>query len=77
LPDNKTTSIITYRSVSKSEYKPEDDEKTTPICGPIAVKLEKTATRFRSIPSLPSVKFTAQSYSSHSYPPFRRPSGGT
>jgi hypothetical protein len=35
--------MITYRSVSKSEYKPEDDEKTTPICGPIAVKLEKTS----------------------------------
>jgi hypothetical protein len=43
LTDNKTPSIITYRSVSKSEYKPEDVEKTTLICSPIAVKLEKTS----------------------------------
>src|SRR5262245_43700560 len=70
--NNKTTGVITYRSVSKGEYKPEDDEKTTPTCGLRAVKLGKTATRLHSTPSLPSVKFTAQSYSSHFNSPFRR-----
>src|SRR5262245_6537754 len=39
--NNKTICIKTYRSVRKGEYKPEDNEKTTPCCGLRAAKLGK------------------------------------